>query len=299
MMPRLEELLVAYERYCARLAQEEFDRSIEKSKDKESARIECRELIKEYVDRCAELAGSDYVRAKYMPTPEALAKSKARGAQPTREELAQAEIDTAIIEFYRKMLGLDRINGSSREQTYPDWQTTLIERFVTKQTYLKAVKPIVNACRMSIGATSAVDTFVGICLKTLEAYENARQRMYDVASLVGRYKISSELWEKQAGEYQFRRAVELNLTLADPDRATGFVYIDREGNLVHSYRFASVIKTSRGETITSQAGDLNPVLLVPHTCTKHLIEPSLVAVIYFGKDLQEKLRVLFQTKSVG
>jgi hypothetical protein len=122
--------------------------------------------------------------------------------------------------------------------------------------------------------------------------------MYDVASLVGRYKIRSELWGKEAGEYQLRRAVDLNPALGDPHRTTGFVCIDREGNLVHSYRGASVIKNSRGETITSQAGDLSPVLLVPHTCTKHLIEPSLVAVIYFGKDLQEKLKILFQTKSV-
>jgi len=104
MMPRLEELLAAYEKHCAELAQEEFDQSVGQSKDRESARIECRELIKEYVDRCAELARSDYVRATYMPTTEALAKSQAKGAQPTREELAQAEIDTAIIRFIERCL---------------------------------------------------------------------------------------------------------------------------------------------------------------------------------------------------
>ena len=60
---------------------------------------------------------------------------------------------------------------------------------------------------------------------------------------------------------------------------------------------ASTISKSDGETITSRAGDLTPVLLVPHTYAEYLNEPSVMAVIDFGRDRQCRLKIIFQSKT--
>jgi hypothetical protein len=299
MMPKLEELLIAYETYCAELAEEELAKLIAKSKDKESTSIQCTGFFQKHLATCGELVKSEYIGAAFTPNPATLAKSRIRRAQPTEEELAQAELDIATIKLYRKIFGLESVGGSLVRRTYPDWQTAIIDKFQTKDLYLKMVEPITNAQKKSIRTTKGIDSYLGLSLEFFEADESARQRVYDMASLVGRYKIRSELWEKEADEYKLRKEAQLNTALADPNRKTGFVHIGREGDLLHSHRFASIVKNSRGETITSKTGDLNPVLLVAHTCTKHLSNPSLVAVIYFGTRQQYKLRLMFQSKSTS
>jgi len=121
--------------------------------------------------------------------------------------------------------------------------------------------------------------------------------MFEIGSLVGRYHISSELWESQAGKYEFRKRVELNKALAEANRTTGFVCIDRKGNLVHSYHLASTITNWRGEMTTSPAADLSPVLLVPHSFEEHVDEPTTVCLIDFGKQQNYRLKIVLLSKT--
>ncbi len=296
-MSKFEELLISFETCCAALAEEEFDKSVENLADAESARIEGGTLFEQYLERCKDLAGSDHIYARYCPNLETLAKHGPRGTQPDQEELEEAKTDLAIIEFFRQMFGPDAVGGSSAEQAYPDWQTALVDIFETKERYLQAIEPITRAHKNSVRATAGLDSYVSVLLKIADACELARQRMFDMGALVGRYKISSELWEQEGGAYRFKKSVELNRPLGHPNRRPGFIHINEDGDLVHSYRFASTIKNSNGQTITSQADDAHPVLLVPHTYTDSLARPSAVALIDFGKHHSCRLEIVFQSKT--
>ncbi|MHC4496536.1 MAG: hypothetical protein ACYSYM_12025, partial [Planctomycetota bacterium] len=182
---------------------------------------------------------------------------------------------------------------------YPDWQTALVDIFETKERYLQAIEPITRAHKSSMQATSGLASYVSVLLKMADACQRARQRMFDMGALVGRYEISSELWEQEGGAYKLKKSVELNRSLGHPNRRPGFVHINGDGDLVHSYRLASTVKNSNGETITSQADDANPVLLVPHTYADNLARPSAVALIDFGKHHLCRLEIVFQSKATS
>lgn len=299
VMSNFEEILVSFETCCAALAEEEFEKSIRQTADAENALIQGRTLLKEDLARCTELAGSDHIRAKYSPSLQELAKRGARGAQPTEEQLEQAEIDMAILEFYRQIFGPDALGDSSSEQVCPDWQTAIVGRFKTKEEYLRAAEPITEAYKHLVSERSGLDSYLNVLLMFADAYERAAQRMYDIGSIVGRYMIRSELWQEHSGDYKFRKGVELNSAkaLAGHGREAGFVYINDTGDLAHSYHLASTIRNSGGETIASQAGDRTQVLLVPHTFVEHLLDPSIVAIIGFGKQRRYRLNILFQSKA--
>ncbi|UCC98711.1 MAG: hypothetical protein JSW66_02205 [Phycisphaerales bacterium] len=161
---------------------------------------------------------------------------------------------------------------------------------------MEAIQPVTRAHQSILRQKGGLDSYVNVLLKVTDAFEWARERMYDAGALVGRYNISSELWEEQEGEYRFRKSVELNKALADPNRTTGFVYLDRQGDLVHSYRPASTIVNSSGQTVTSKAADLSPVRLVPHTFSERLNEPSPVSLIDFGEHQNCRLEIIFLSK---
>jgi len=298
-MSKFEELLISFETYRTALAEEEFDKSVENLADAESTRIEGRTLFKQDIERCKDLAGSDHICARYCPNLETLAKHGPRGIQPAQEELEEAKVDLAIIEFYRQMFGPDAIGDSSAEQAYPDWQTALVDIFETKERYLQAIEPITRAHKSSMQATSGLDSYVSVLLKMADACQRARQRMFDMGALVGRYEISSELWEQEGGAYEFKKSAELNRPLVHPNRRPGFVHINGDGDLVHSYRLASTVKNSNGQTITSQAEDARAVLLVPHTYADNLARPSAVALIDFGKHHSCRLEIVFQSKTTS
>lgn len=296
-MSKFEELLISFENYCAALAEEEFDKSIENLADAESVRVNGRSLFEQYLERCKDLAGSDHICARYCPNLETLAKHGPRGIQPDQEELEEAKMDLVIIEFYRQMFGPDAVGGFSAEQAYPDWQTALVDIFETKEGYLHAIEPITRAHKNSVRATAGLDSYVSVLLKMADACELARQRMFDMGALVGRYKISSELWEQEGGAYKFKKSVELNGSLGHPNKRSGFVHINGDGDLVHSYRSVSTVKNSNGQTITIREEDANPVLLVPHTYADNLASPSAVALIDFGKHHSYRLEIVFQSKT--
>lgn len=296
-MSKIEELLISFESYCSALVEEEFDKSVENLADADSACIEGRTLFKQYLERCKDLAGSDHVCARYCPNLETLAKHGPRGIQPAQEELEEAKVDLAIIEFYRQMFGPDAVGGSSAEQEYPDWQTALVDIFETKERYLQTIEPITRAHKNSMQATGGLDSYVSVLLNVADACERARQRMFDMGALVGRYEISSELWEQEGGAYRFKKSVELNRPLGHAYKRSGFVHINGDGDLVHSYRSASTVKNSNGQTITSQAEDARAVLLVPHTYADNLSRPSAVALIDFGKHHSCRLEIVFQSKA--
>ncbi|MFH1716822.1 MAG: hypothetical protein ABIF19_05685 [Planctomycetota bacterium] len=279
------------------VAEEEFEKSVEELIGKENTRIEGRALFKRYLERCKDLARSDHVCSRYGPNLEVLVKRGTRGTPPAEEELEEAKLDMAIIEFYRHVVGPHAVGGLSPGVTYPDWQSAIVGSFETKERYLQAIGLITKAHKNILRSKRGLDSYLNVFLKMIDACERARERMFDSALIVGRYNISSELWEQEASEFKLTRKAELNRALGDPTRIAGFVYINREGDLVHSYRFASIVENSIGETITSEAGDLSPVLLVPHTFTKHLGIPVAVALVYFGNQQQRKLTVLFQSKS--
>jgi hypothetical protein len=291
------ELLISFETYCGVLAEEEFERSVDGLADKESARIQSRTLFKQYLARCADLAKSDHIRARYAPSLEQLAKHRAKGTSPGKEQLEAAKVDLAIIEFYRHIFGPHVMADLSEGPAYPDWQTALVHAFETPERYLQAIQPVTKAHQNIIRQKGGLDRYVNVLLRVTDAYERARERMFDAGALVGRYKISSEMWEEEAGEYRFRKTVELNRALADPNRRTGFVYLDRQGDLVHSYRLASTIRNSRGQTVTSKGANLSPVLLVPHMFNERLNEPSLVSLIDFGEHQNCRLEMIFLSKS--
>lgn len=300
LMSNLEEILISFETCCKVLAEEEFEKSDSgQLPDAENALIQGRNLLKEHLARCVELAGSDHIGAKYGPGLQDLVKRNTRGTHPTEEELERAGIDLVIVEFYRHMFGPDAAGGSSPEQAYPDWQTAIIDRFKTKQDYLRAIEPITEAYKRLVRERSGLDSYLNVLLTTADAYERAAERMFDVGSLIGRYLINSELLEERDGEYKSHKVMELNhaRALAGSRREAGFAYIDQSGDLAHSYHLDSSISKSDGETITSRAGDLTPVLLVPHTYAEYLNEPSVMAVIDFGRDRQCRLKIIFQSKT--
>jgi hypothetical protein len=208
----------------------------------------------------------------------------------------EAKVDLAIVEFYRHIFGPHATPDSSAQQGYPDWQTAIVHAFETPERYLEAIQPVIKAHQSIVRHKGGLDGYMNVLLKVTDAYEHARERMFDLGALVGRYTISSGLWEEEAGEYKFKKSVELNKALADPNRATGFVYLDRRGDLVHSYRLTSTIRNSSGRTVTSEAADLNPVLLVPHTFDERLADPTLVSFIDFGEHHNCRLEMTFQSK---
>jgi hypothetical protein len=295
-MSNFTELLVSFETYCAVLAREEFEQSFDKPADQESARIQSETLFRQYMARCTDLARSDHIRARYAPSLEELAKSKSRGTTPGKEELEEAKVDAAIIELYRHMFGPHVFVDASLARACPDWQTAVVNAFETKEQYRQAIQPVTRTHKNLMRQKGGLDSHVAVVLKVTDAYERARERMFEAGLLVGRYHISSELWEFQEGQYEFTKRVELNKSLADPNRETGFVCIDRRGDLVHSYHLASTVKNSSGETITSPAGDLSPVLLVPHSFEQRLNEPTTVCLIDFGKQQNYRLKIVLLSK---
>ncbi len=295
-MSSFTELLVSFETYCTVLAREEFEQSLDKPAERESARIQSESLFRDYLARCTDLARSDHIRSRYAPSLEDLAKSRSKGATPGKEALEEAKMDAAVIEFYRHLFGPHVTVDSPAGRAYPDWQTAIVKAFETKEQYVQAIQPVTKAHRNLMRQKRGVDSYVTIILKVTDAYERAKERMFEAGSLVGRYQISSELWESQEGQYKFTKKVELNKSLADVSRDTGFVCIDRRGDLVHSYHLASTVTNWRGETITSPAGDLSPVLLVPHTFEQHLNEPTPVCLIDFGKQQNYRLKIVLLSK---
>ncbi len=300
-MSNSEEILISFETCCKVLAEEEFAKSAGQLPDVENALIQGRNLLREHLARCVELAGSEHIGAKYGPDLQDLVKCDTRGKQPEEEELERARIDLVIVDFYRLIFGPDAGGGSSPEQSYPDWQTAIIDRFKTKENYLRAIEPITEAYKRLVRERSGLDSYLNVLLLTADAYERAAERMFDLGSLVGRYLISSELWEERDGEYKFQKAMELNnaRALAGPRREAGFIYIDPNGDLTHSYQLASTVSRSDGETITSREGDLTPVVLVPHTYAECLNEPSVIAVIDFGRDRPCRLKIIFKSKAIA
>lgn len=295
-MSNLTALLVSFETYCAVLAREEFEQSFDGRADQESTHIQSEALFRDYLARCADLARSDHIRAKYAPSLEELAKSRSKGASPGKEALEEAKVDAAVIEFYRHLLGPHVAGDSSGGRIYPDWQTAIVNAFETKEQYLQAIQPVTRAHRNLMRQKGGLDSYVTVVLKVTDAYERARERMFEIGSLVGRYQISSELWESQEGKCEFTKRVELNKSLADMNRTTGFVCIDRHGDLVHSYHLASTVTNWRGETITCPATDPCPVLLVPHTFEQRLDEPLSVCLIDFGKQQNYRLKIVLLSK---
>jgi hypothetical protein len=294
---RFTELLISFETYCTIVAEEEFEKSIEELADREMARIEGRTLFKRYLDRCKELAASDYISDRYSPNIKAIATHKTKRSRPSQEELEDAKLDVAIIEFYRHIFGPRAAGGSSAGITYPNWQSAIVAGFETKESYLTAIEPITKAQKNIVRDRRGLDSYLNVALKMIDACVHTRESMFDLALLLGRYDISSELWEKEGDIYKLTRKAELNSELENPSHKDGFAYISRQGDLVHSYQFSSTVENAEGQTITSEAGDLNPVLLVPGTFSKQLDNPAAVAQVYFGKQHQYKLMILFQSKS--
>jgi hypothetical protein len=295
---RFTELLISFETYCTIVAEEEFEKSIEELADREMARIEGRTLFKRYLDRCKELAASDYISDRYSPNIQAVATHKTKRSHPSQDELEDAKLDVAIIEFYRHIFGPRAAGGSSAGITYPNWQSAIAGSFETKESYLAAIEPITKAQKNIVRDRRGLDSYLNVALKMIDACVHTRESMFDLALLSGRYDISSELWEKEGSEYKLTRKAELNSEIENPSHKDGFAYINRQGDLVHSYQFASTVENAEGQTITSEAGDLSPVLLVPGTFSKQLDNPAAVIQVYFGKQHQYKLAILFQSKSV-
>ena len=310
---RFTELLISFEIYCTVVAEEEFEKSIEELDDREMARIEGRTLFKRYLDRCKELAASDYISDRYSPNIKAIATHKTKRSRPSQEELEDAKLDVAIIEFYRHIFGPRAAGGLSAGITYPNWQSAIVGSFETKESYLATIEPITKAQKNIVRDRRGLDSYLNVALKMIDACVHTRESMFDLALLSGRYDISSELWEripqthsfafggpdKEGSEYTLSRKAELNSELENPSHKDGFAYISRQGDLVHSYQFASTVENAEGQTIASETGDLKPVLLVPGTFLKQLDNPAVVAQVYFGKQHQYKLTILFQSKSFG
>lgn len=308
---RFTELLISFETYCAIVAEEEFEKSIEELPDREMAHLEGRTLFQRYLDRCKELAASDYISDRYSPNLQAIAMHKTKRSHPSPEELEDAKLELAIIEFYRHIFGPRAAGGFSAGITYPNWQSAIVGSFETKESYLAAIEPVTKAQKNIVRDRRGLDSYLNVVIKMIDACEHIRESMFDLALLLGRYDISSELWEKEGDNYKLTRKAELNGELEDPNHKDGFAYIDRQGNLVHSYQFDSTVENAEGQTITSEAGDLSPVLLVPRTFSgppnakegvwgtpsKELDNPAVVAQVYFGKQHQYKLTILFQSKS--
>ncbi len=295
-MSSFTELLVSFETYCTVLAREEFEQSLDKPAEQESARIQSESLFRDYLARCTDLARSDHIRARYAPSLEDLAKSRSKGAASGKETLEEAKLDAAIIEFYRHLFGPHVTVDSPTGHADPNWQTAIAKAFETKEQYLQAIQPVTKAHRNLMRQKGGLDSHIAVVLKVADAYERSRERMFEAGSLVGRYHVNSELWESQEGQYKFTKRVELNKSLADVSRKTGFVCIDRRGDLVHSYHLASTVTNWRGETIASPAGDLSPVLLVPHTFEQRLNEPTPVCLIDFGKQQNYRLKIVLLSK---
>ena len=296
---RFTELLISFEIYCTVVAEEEFEKSIEELDDREMARIEGRTLFKRYLDRCKELAASDYISDRYSPNIKAIATHKTKRSRPSPEELEDAKLDVAIIEFYRHIFGPRAASGSSAGITYPNWQSAIVCSFDTKESYLAAIEPITKAQKNIVRDRRGLDSYLNVALKMIDACVHTRESMFDLALLSGRYDISSELWEKEGNVYKLTRKAELNSELENPSHKDGFAYINRQGNLIHSYQFASTVENAEGQKITSETGDLSPVLLVSGTFSKQLDNAAAVAQVYFGKQHQYKLTILFQSKSFG
>lgn len=294
---RFTELLISFETYCTVVAEEEFEKSIEELPDRENPQLEGRTLFKRYSDRCKELAASDYISDRYSPNIQAVATHKTKRSHPSPEELEDAKLDVSIIEFYRHIFGPRAAGGLSAGITYPNWQSAIVGSFETKESYLAAIEPITKAQKNIVRDRRGLDSYLNVALKMIDACVHTRESMFDLALLLGRYDISSELWEKEGGIYKLTRKAELNSALENPNHKDGFAYINRQGDLVHSYQFSSTVENAEGQTITSEAGDLNPVLLVPCTFLKHLSNPAAAAQVYFGKQHQYKLVILFQSKS--
>ena len=296
---RFTELLISFETYCVIAAEEEFEKSIEELADREMARIEGRTLFKRYLDRCKELAASDYISDRYSPNIKAIATHKTKRSRPSPEELEDAKLDVAIIEFYRHIFGPRAASGSSAGITYPNWQSAIVCSFDTKESYLATIEPITKAQKNIVRDRRGLDSYLNVALKMIDACVHTRESMFDLALLSGRYDISSELWEKEGNVYKLTRKAELNSELENPSHKDGFAYINRQGNLIHSYQFASTVENAEGQKITSETGDLSPVLLVSGTFSKQLDNAAAVAQVYFGKQHQYKLTILFQSKSFG
>ena len=295
-MSSFAEVLVSFETYCAALAREQFEQSFGESAVQESDRIQSEALLRDYLSRCTDLARSDHIRARYAPSLQDLAKSRAKGRSPGPKELEEAKLDAAIIDFYRRLFGPHVGAGSPAAQTHGDWQTTLVRTFETKEAYLHAVQPVNTVYKDLMRKKGGLDSFVTVVLKLTDAYERARERMFDAALLVGRYLISSELWESQEGKYVLVKKVELNKSLAEVSRKTGFVCIDRQGDLAHSYHLASTVTDWQGQTISSPEADLNAVVLVPHTFEQRLNEPTQVCLVDFGKQQNHRLKIVLHSK---
>jgi hypothetical protein len=295
-MASITELLISFETHCAALAREDFERSLDKPAEQENARIQSEALFRQYLTRCTELARSDHIRARYAPSLEDLAKSRSKGAVPGKEATEEAKLDAAIIEFYRRLFGPHIAADSLAGRAYPDWQTAIVQTFDSKQRYLQAIEPVARTYGNQMRQKRGLDSYVTVVLKVTEAYLHARERMFEAGSLVGRYHISSELWESQGEQCEFRKRVELNKALAEPNRTTGFVCIDRQGDLVHSYHLASAVTNWAGETIISAEADLSPILLVPHSFEQRLNEPATVCLIDFGKQQNYRLKIVLLSK---
>ncbi len=297
-MSNFKEILSSFEASRTALAEEEYEKSVEQLAGDETALIHGRTFFREHLAKCGRLAGSDHITAKYSPSPQELVKRDARATRPTEEELEQVGIDVAIVEFYRQIFGPDSCRDSS-EPVCPDWQTAIVGSFKTKESYLQATGSVSEAYKRLVSERSGLDSYLNVLLMAADAYERATERMYDLGVLVGRYLISSELWEEQGGEYKLQKAIELNSAraLVGPGREAGFVYINEAGDLAHSYHLASTIRNASGEVLTSQAEDIAPVPLVPHAFAEHLAEATAVAVIDFGKRQQCRLNILFQSKA--
>ncbi|MEK7993707.1 MAG: hypothetical protein AAB403_07885, partial [Planctomycetota bacterium] len=204
-MSNFAELLLSFETYCAVLAEEEFEKSVGKPADKESTRIQSKTLFRHYLARCTDLAASDHIRARYAPSLEELAKSRARGNSPGKEELEEAKVDAAIIEFYRHIFGPHVTGDLPPGRAYPDWQTAVVNAFETKEQYLQAIQPVTRAHKNLMRQKGGLDSYFTVLLKVTDAYERARERMFQAGLLVGRYQISSELWESQEGKYELTK----------------------------------------------------------------------------------------------
>ncbi len=296
-MSNFTEMLVSFETYCAVLAREEFEQSFDKPAEQQNARIQSETLFRQYLARCADLARSDHIRARYAPSLEDLAKSRSKGAVPGKEAMEEAKLDAAIIEFYRHLFGPHVTADLLAGLAYLDWQTAIVQTFESKERYLQAIEPVTRTYGNLMRQKRGLDSYVTVVLKVTEAYQHARERMFEAGSLVGRYHISSELWESQEGQYEFRKRVELNKSLAEPNRTAGFVCIDRQGGMVHSYHLASAVTDWQGEMITSAAGDLGPVLLVPRSFEQRLNEPTTVCLIDFGKQQNYRLKIVLLSKT--
>ena len=121
-MSEVNEILVSFESRCKALAEEEYKELVGQLANAETALIHGRTFFEEHLARCNRLAGSDHIAAKYSPSLQELVNRDARAARPSEEELEQARIDMAVVEFYRQVFGPDSCRDSSEQasqQTHP------------------------------------------------------------------------------------------------------------------------------------------------------------------------------------